>query len=94
MTDTIDWLERLELDGFVERTVDGVQTTKRWQAAMSRAALQMYQYGETLTDLRVPIAAALIERYEGLDAATLADAVALMLKIESAELARNIGKLS
>jgi hypothetical protein len=30
MTDTIDWLERLELDGFVERTVDGVQTTKRW----------------------------------------------------------------
>lgn len=94
MPDPIDWAVRLERDGYLERTSDGWHTTKRWQAAMSRAALDLYSAGETLTDLRVPIAAALVDCYSDAPAEELADAVGLMLRIESAELSTSIGKLS
>ena len=94
MADASDWVQRLERDGFLERTCDGLQTTKRWQAAMSRAAVKMYSYGETLTDLRVPVAAALVERYCDADAEELAEAVGVMLRVESAELSVSLGRLS
>lgn len=94
MTRITDWSHRLERDGYLETTNAGVQTTKRWQAAMSRAALRLHTEGETLTDLRVPIAAALLEAYEDVSDDSLADAVTLMLRIEASELSASIGKLS
>jgi hypothetical protein len=94
MSDPIDWVARLERDGYLERAHDGLRTTKRWQAAMSRAARELYVAGETLTDLRVPIAAALVECYADARAEDLADAVGVMLPIETAELSMSIAKLS
>lgn len=94
MPDPIDWAVRLERDGYLERAGEGLRTTKRWQAAMSRAALELYSAGETLTDLRVPIAAALADCYADAPVEELADAVAVMLRIEAAELSVSIGRLS
>jgi hypothetical protein len=94
MTRMIDWPRRLERDGFLESTSAGLHTTKRWQAAMSRAALRLHTEGETLSDLRVPIAAALIEVYDDVSDEALAEAVTVMLRIESTELSASIGRLS
>jgi hypothetical protein len=60
---------RLETDGLVKRERDELRTTRRWQGAMARAALRLYEAGDPGLDLRVPIVAALLEVYE----ATLAD---------------------
>jgi hypothetical protein len=87
MSDIVDWATRLERDGFIEygRGTDRAGT-KRWHAALARAALRLYQDGEDLVDLRVPIAAALAERYEADCEAEIAEAVSMMLIVTMREL--------
>ncbi len=80
-------LARLETDGFIERREDGFRTTRPWQRAMARAAVRLYEAGDPGDDLRVPIAVALLERYQSsVDDEALADFVEAMLPIESAAL--------
>jgi hypothetical protein len=56
-------LRRLEVDGLAARTGDELRTTRKWQSAMARAALHLYEAGDPGDDLRVPIATALLEVY-------------------------------
>jgi hypothetical protein len=66
--------------------VDGrVRTTRRWQGALARAALRLYEAQAPWKDLRLPIAAALVERFS-VDDDTLVAYVDAMLAIEPAEL--------
>ncbi len=54
---------------------------------MARAALRLQRLGDPATDLRVPVAAALLERYgDAVGDDELADLVAAMLPIEAAAL--------
>lgn len=80
-------LRGLERDGLLRREQAVLRTTKRWQAAMARAALRLYRAGEDSDDLRIPIAAALFELY-GPDVMRerMAELVEAMLPIEAAEL--------
>ena len=76
-------LRRLEADGLATRTDDELRTTRKWQGAMARAALRLYEAGDSGHDLRVPIAAAALEIYgERLDDEELASLVEAMLPIE------------
>lgn len=83
-----DVLGRLAADDLLRREGDTYRTTRRWQAAMARAAVRLYEEGRRgdPSDLRVPIALALVEIY-GADTPddTLAEYVELMLPIEQAE---------
>ena len=80
-------LARLESDDLVRREAGEYRTTRRWQAAMARAAFRLYASGDDASDLRLPIAFALVEVYgsEVLDA-DLALYVEHMLPIEAREL--------
>ncbi len=87
MSDLIDWSVRLEDDGFLERSGDGIlHTTKRWHAALARAALQLYQDGHDLFDMRTPIAAVLVDHYADEDASSLADGIRAMYMVAMTEL--------
>jgi hypothetical protein len=78
---------RLEADGFATRESDDLRTTRKWQGAMARAALRLYEAGDPGHDLRVPIAAALLELYgTGLADEEIASLVEAMLPIELAAL--------
>ena len=80
-------LARLEADGFVVQVAGRWKTGRRWQQAMARAAMKLFQEGDAGDDLRVPIALAMIDVYAGaLDDETLADLVLAMLPIEIASL--------
>jgi len=79
-------LARLEADGWVRSGPQGARTTARWQAAMARAALRLYRNEAPWQDLRLPIAAALLDAYQGLTDLELAELVEVMLPIEQAEL--------
>ncbi len=80
-------LAQLEADGLVCKRGDEVRTTRRWQSAMSRAALRLLRQGDAGTDLRVPIAAALVELYgPEHPAEALVRLVELLLPIEAREL--------
>jgi hypothetical protein len=82
-------LARLESDDLIrrERAEGEYRTTRRWQAAMARAAFRLYASGDDGSDLRLPIAFALVEIY-GSDVpdADLALYVEHMLPIEAREL--------
>lgn len=80
-------LARLEALGLVSPRAGRPRTTRRFQAAMARAALGLVRTGETRDDLRVPIAVALFELL-GADAEheDLEQLVEAMLPIEAAEL--------
>jgi len=80
-------LLRLEADGFVSLASGVARTTRKFQSAMARAASQLLALGTDCSDLRVPIASALLEGYGGalLDG-ELADLIEAMLPIELAEL--------
>jgi len=83
-----DMVERLLADGLLRRDDSRLRTTRRWQAAMARAALRLLRAGTDGDDLRVPMIAALLDLYEGgLDDAGVVDALAVMLPIEVDELA-------
>lgn len=79
-------LARLEADGLVRRTTEGARTTARWQGAMARAALRLHEAGAPWHDLRLPIAAALLELRPGLADDDLAERVEAMLPIEEREM--------
>ena len=79
-------LARLEADGLVRSGPEGARTTARWQAAMARAAVRLYRDDVPWQDLRLPIAAALLEVCEGLTDDELADLVEAMLPIEQREM--------
>ncbi|MBV8759994.1 MAG: hypothetical protein JO257_22070 [Deltaproteobacteria bacterium] len=85
MPDT-ETLARLVHDG-VLRVEDGEpHTTRRWQAAMARAALILRDAKAPADDLRLPIALALVQLYgEQADEFLVADFVAELLPIELAE---------
>ena len=81
-------LGRLEADGLVRFEPDGrPRTTRKWQAAMARAAFHLYGAGDDASDLRVPIAYAVVEIY-GAETADdeVASVVEAMLPIEEREL--------
>jgi hypothetical protein len=81
-------VQRLESDGLAVKHERGpLRTTRRWQAAMARAAMHLYEAGDAGSDLRVPIARALIEIYGMcLGDDELADLVEAMLPIEARSL--------
>lgn len=81
-----DPLERLLAEGLVRREGPQLRTTARWQAAMARAALALQRAGAPV-DLRLPIAAALLERLPAATDEELAALVEAMLPIEETELA-------
>ncbi len=81
-------------DGLVERDGDRTRTTARWQAAMARAALRLQRAQAPWQDLRLPIAAALLERHPDATDEELAALVEAMLPVEEAELAAAWGGAS
>jgi len=82
-----DSLDRLVEDGLLRREGDRARTTARWQAALARAALRLQRAGAPWKDLRLPIAAALLERYAEASDEELAALVEAMVPVEEAELA-------
>jgi hypothetical protein len=80
-------LARLEADGLLRAEGDRYRTTRRWQAAMARAALRLLRAGEPSGDLRVPVVSALVELYgdEYADG-ELARLAEVMTPIEATEL--------
>ncbi len=89
-----DLLDRFAADDLLRREGDIYRTTRRWQAAMARAAVRLYeQGGDGGNDLRVPIALALVDIY-GADTPddTLAGWVEAMLPIEEAEVMPRMGR--
>lgn len=84
-------LARLEADGFLVSQGRSWVTSRRWQRAMARAAVKLYDAGDPGEDLRVPIALALLESYaDGLDDEVLAEMIEAMLPIEAASLGLGI----
>lgn len=80
-------LRRLEGDGLLRSEAEVRRTTRRWQAAMARAAFRLYGESDPHSDLRVPIALAFVEIYgDAIDEAEMASLVEAMLPIEHAEL--------
>jgi hypothetical protein len=84
-------LGRLEGDGLLQRAGPAYRTTSRFQAALARAAYALQRRHAPWTDLRLPLAAALAERYPDLPEAALAELVEAMLAVEEAELAPLFG---
>ena len=79
----------LEQKGLIERSAGTYRTTRKWQVAMARAALRLYEKGDQGEDLRIPIASALVEIFgEKVGDEELADLVLAMLPIEAASLGR------
>jgi hypothetical protein len=80
-------LRRLIADGLLHGDAAAPRTTRRWQGAMARAALRLLLAGDHGDDLRIPIASALLEIYgDSFDNNEFADAIAVLLPIELAEL--------
>ena len=75
-------LARLEQDGLVLRTDGVVKTTRRWQGAMARAALRLVDAREVREDIRIPMAMALLELYEGVDDRELIAMIEVLLPLE------------
>ncbi|MBS1110330.1 MAG: hypothetical protein H6Q88_2322 [Anaeromyxobacteraceae bacterium] len=86
-----DALERLVADGILRREGGRTRTTPRWQAAMARAAARLKQEEAPWRDLRLPIAAALVESYPALDDDALVPLVEALLPVEESELAPALG---
>ncbi len=82
---------RLVEDGFLRREGARVRTTPRWQAALARAALGLQRTDAPWRDLRLPIAAALVEHYRDLSDEEVAVLVEAMLPVEERELAPVLG---
>lgn len=80
-------LAALEAEGLVARDGAGVRATRRWQAAMARAARRL-ALEQAPWDLRLPIAVALVELHRDLSDEELARRVEALLPVEAAGLAR------
>lgn len=84
-----DVLRQLEEDGLLRREGARYRTTRRWQSAMARAACRLLFAGDggDCGDLRVPIAAALLDlRGDALTNEELARQIEALVPIEAAEL--------
>ncbi len=81
-------------DGLVRREGDRLRTTARWQSAMARAAFALQRAGAPWTDLRLPVAAALVERYPEAPDAELARLILAILPSEEEELGAVLGAAS
>jgi hypothetical protein len=82
-SEVIAALARLEADGWIERQGAAWRTSRRFQRAMASAAAALYEAGDPGDDLRVPIALALLDAYQGeIDDDALAEFVETMLPIE------------
>jgi hypothetical protein len=80
-------LARLAADGLIVGSEQSWRTTRRWQQAMARAAVELYDQGDPGDDLRVPIALAMLGLYStSVDDETLAELVEAMLPVELASL--------
>lgn len=79
-------LQRLEGDELLRREATCHRTTRRWQAAMARAAYRLLRSGATDDDLRLPVACAFVEIYGDLPDDELSRLVEVMTPIEAAEL--------
>jgi len=76
-------LTRLAADDLIERRGTAWRTSRRFQRAMARAAAALYEAGDPGDDLRVPIALALLEVYDGkVQDETFAQLIEAMLPIE------------
>ena len=84
-------LSRLVDDGLVVLREGRARTTARWQATAARAAMSLQRAGAPWLDLRLPIAAALVEHYPAMEETELAKLVEAMLGVEEAELAPVFG---
>jgi hypothetical protein len=83
-----DPVDRLIADGLLTRNEQGaLRTTRRWQAALARAALQLLYLGtdeDDGADLRVPVAYALVDIYgREMPDEQLAQLVTVMVKVEA-----------
>lgn len=87
-------VEVLVAAGLLRRDGDRPRTTPRWQAAMARAALGLQRAAAPWKDLRLPIAAALVEQYPDATDGELAALVEVMLPVEEEELAAAWGGAS
>lgn len=87
-----DAADVLRSDGLIRREGDRDRTTPRWQAAMARAALRLQRSDAPWQDLRLPIAAALVERYPEATDEDLAALIEAMLPVEEGELAAAWGE--
>jgi hypothetical protein len=81
-----DALAALEADGLVARDASGVRPTRRWRAAMARAARRLALEQAPWKDLRLPIAVALVELRGDLADEELVRRVEALLPIEAAGL--------
>lgn len=87
MSDNPEWTARLLRDDFLHRDDNGVLcTTQRWHGALARAALRLYHRGDELTDIRTPITAALLEKYEDDSDGSIAKGVETMYMVAVREL--------
>jgi hypothetical protein len=75
-------LARLEQDGLVLRRDGVVKTTRRWKGAMARAALRLVDAKEVREDIRIPMAMALLELYDGVDDQELIAMIEVLLPLE------------
>jgi hypothetical protein len=92
MPDGGDALARLVEAGFLRREDGGrVRSAARWQAALARAAFRLQRAGAPW-DLRLPIAAALVESFPELPDETIAALVEQMLRVEEAELPPEVAR--
>ena len=94
MLDGMGWLERLEADGLLRRQPRGTVLTKRWHSALARASLALYESGETLTDMRAPVAHALMDMYPDEADESVVVAIGVILPIVIAELAGSFDLLA
>jgi hypothetical protein len=79
-----DVLAALEADGLVAREGAAVRPTRRWQAAMARAARRLAREDAPWRDLRLPIAVALVELRGDLADEEIARRVEALLPVEAA----------
>jgi hypothetical protein len=87
-----DPAEVLLSDGLIRRDGERTRTTPRWQAAMARAALKLQRDGAPWQDVRLPVVAALVERYPDATDEEIVALVEVMAPIEEAELERAWGE--
>jgi hypothetical protein len=87
MLDAHPQLRRLVADGLLQLDAERYRTTRRWQAAMARAAARLSLSGEMGGDLRLPMALALVEQY-GTETPDeqIAQFIDVLLPIEAREL--------
>ena len=84
--------QQIDYAEFRQQTLDMVAYARKHQPqkrprqpAMARAALRLYQGGAPWQDLRLPIAAALLELYGALPDTAIAGLIEAMLPIEDVQ---------